>query len=232
MTELIAKHGGYKNLKSFQMAQVVYDLTVEFVEHYIDRKSRTRDQMTQAARSGKQNIAEASVTSGTSKKSELRLMDVARASLQELLEDYSDFLRQRNLKQWNKDDERAVAIRQLAYRIDRTDRTDRTDKTDKTNRTNRTDKSHRTYESYMSNAESAANCLICLINQTNYFLDRQLLSLEQELTERGDLSDRIKTVRKEQIAGLPNMEKFLRQQGFQRLEDGRVVKDEKERPDL
>src|SRR3989344_1511232 len=222
MTELIAKHGGYKNLKSFQMAQVVYDLTVEFVEHYIDRKSRTRDQMTQAARSGKQNIAEASVTSGTSKKSELRLMDVARASLQELLEDYSDFLRQRNLKQWNKDDERAVAIRQLAYRIDRTDRTDRTDKTDKT---------HRTYESYMSNAESAANCLICLINQTNYLLDRQLLSLEQELTERGDLSDRIKTVRKEQIAGLPNMEKFLRQQGFQRLEDGRVVKDEKTESD-
>ena len=222
MTELIAKHGGYKNLKSFQMAQVVYDLTVEFVEHYIDRKSRTRDQMTQAARSGKQNIAEASVTSGTSKKSELRLMDVARASLQELLEDYSDFLRQRNLKQWNKDDERAVAIRQLAYRIDRTD---------KTNRTDRTDKSHRTYESYMSNAESAANCLICLINQTNYLLDRQLLSLEQELTERGDLSDRIKTVRKEQIAGLPNMEKFLRQQGFQRLEDGRVVKDEKTESD-
>jgi len=99
---LIPPHGGYRKLKSFQVAQLVYDLTVRFVEAYIDRFSRTRDQMVQAARSGVQNIAEGSQASATSKKTELKLTQVARASLEELKLDYEDFLRQRGLEQWQR----------------------------------------------------------------------------------------------------------------------------------
>jgi four helix bundle suffix protein len=100
---LIPKHGGYRKLKSFRVAQLVYDVTVRFSERYIERPSRTRDQMVQAARSGVQNIAEGSQASGTSKKSELKLTNVARASLEELRLDYEDFLRQRGLPQWPPD---------------------------------------------------------------------------------------------------------------------------------
>src|SRR5207249_7167752 len=98
--DLIATHGGYRNLKSFQVAQVVYDLTVRFCDRYIDKRSRTRDQMEQAARSGVQNIAEGSMASATSKKTELKLTNVARASVEELRLDYEDFLRQRGLEEW------------------------------------------------------------------------------------------------------------------------------------
>jgi four helix bundle suffix protein len=103
---LIPKHGGYRKLKSFQMAQLVYDITVRFCDRYIDRRSRTRDQMVQAARSGVQNIAEGSQASGTSKKTELKLTNVARASLEELRLDYEDFLRQRGLPAWEHGDPR------------------------------------------------------------------------------------------------------------------------------
>jgi len=102
MSELIPKHGGYRQLKSFQVAQLVYDVTVRFCDRYIDKFSRTRDQMVQAARSGVQNIAEGSQTSATSKKTELKLTQVARASLEELKIDYADFLRQRGLAQWER----------------------------------------------------------------------------------------------------------------------------------
>lgn len=107
---LIPKHGGYRKLKSFQMAQLVYDLTVRFCKRYVDRFSRTRDQMVQAARSGVQNIAEGSQASGTSKKTELKLTNVARASLEELRLDYEDFLRQRGLPIWPREDPRRVGL--------------------------------------------------------------------------------------------------------------------------
>lgn len=100
---LIPKHGGYRKLKSFQVAQLVYDVTVRFCDRYIDRRSRTHDQMVQAARSGVQNIAEGSQASATSKKAELKLTQVARASLEELKLDYEDFLRQRGVAQWQRD---------------------------------------------------------------------------------------------------------------------------------
>ncbi len=100
---LIPVHGGYRKLKSFQIGQLVYDLTVRFCDHYVDRRSRTHDQMVQAARSGVQNIAEGSMASGTSKKTELKLTNVARASLEELRLDYEDFLRQRDLPLWPAD---------------------------------------------------------------------------------------------------------------------------------
>jgi four helix bundle suffix protein len=101
VSDLIVKHGGYRKLKSFQVAQLVYDVTVRFCNKYINSRSRTHDQMVQAARSGVQNIAEGSQASATSKKTELKLTQVARASLEELKLDYEDFLRQRSLQQWD-----------------------------------------------------------------------------------------------------------------------------------
>ena len=107
---LIRRHGGYRKLKSFQVAELVYDVTVRFCERYIDRRNRTHDQMVQAARSGVQNIAEGSQASGTSKKTELKLTNVARASLEELRLDFEDFLRQRGLPQWVRDDPRRAEL--------------------------------------------------------------------------------------------------------------------------
>lgn len=107
---LIPKHGGYRKLKSFQVSEVIYDLTVRFCEKYVDRFSRTRDQMVQAARSGRQNIAEGSMASGTSKKTELKLTGVAKASLEELHLDYEDYLRQHKLSLWDRQDPRRVAL--------------------------------------------------------------------------------------------------------------------------
>src|SRR5690606_105642 len=107
---LIPNHGGYRNLKSFVVAQLVYDLTTRFCDRYIGKRSRTHDQMVQAARCGVQNIAEGSQASGTSKKTELRLTNVARASLEELRLDYEDFLRQRGLPLWEREDPRRAAL--------------------------------------------------------------------------------------------------------------------------
>jgi len=107
---LIPKHGGYRKLKSFQIAQLVYDVTVRFCDKYIDKRSRTHDQMVQAARSGVQNIAEGRVASGTSKKMELKLTNIARASVEELWLDYEDFMRQHGLFLWAPDDPRRKAL--------------------------------------------------------------------------------------------------------------------------
>src|SRR5919197_644709 len=115
---LIPPHGGYRKLRSFRSAQQIYDLTVAFVDQHIDSKSRTCDQMVQAARSGVQNIAEGSMASATSKKMELKLTNVARASLEELRLDYEDFLRQRRLRRWDKNSPEALAVRHR-YRSDR-----------------------------------------------------------------------------------------------------------------
>src|ERR1039457_6228631 len=115
----IPPHGGYDKLKCYQMSVLVYDATVKFCDRFIDPKSRTHDQMVQAARSGNKNIAEGSQVSGTSKKMELKLVGVARASLEELLGDYHDFLRQRGLTLWPKDHPTAQIVRRLAYAQDR-----------------------------------------------------------------------------------------------------------------
>src|SRR5438132_14123164 len=119
-SSLIPPHGGYRELKSFQHAELVYDCTVKFYDRFIDPRSRTHDQMVQAARGGRQNIAEGSQASGTSKKFELKLVSVARASLEELLLDYEDFLRQRGLSLWGKDHKSAQAVRHLVYEKNRT----------------------------------------------------------------------------------------------------------------
>jgi|SRR3989344_1546395 len=153
----------YKKLKSFQQATTIYDLTVEFVELYIDRKSRTTDQMVQAARSGKQNIAEGSAASKTSPITEVRLLSVAQASLKELLEDYEDFLRQHTLLQWPMTDSRALTLRNL-YKSYPT---------------------YTAYQSYLSDSEKAANLLITLINQTTFLLDRQIKAVRDFHESRG-----------------------------------------------
>src|SRR5512141_2084340 len=118
--ELIPKHGGYRKLRSFQAAQAVYDATVVFCDRFIDRRSRTHDQMVQAARSGVRNIEEGSMASATSKKTELKLTSVARSSLEELLGDCQDFLRHRGLVIWDKDSPQALAVRR-GYQSDRSD---------------------------------------------------------------------------------------------------------------
>jgi restriction system protein len=165
---LIPPHGGYKRLKSYQTAEIVYDATVEFYDRFINKRSRTHDQMVQAARSGKQNIAEGSMASGTSKKTELKLIGVARASLEELLLDHEDYLRQQELPLWTKAHPRVKAIRELAWKKNR---------------------SYMTYIEALS-SEVAVNTIICLIHQTNYLLDRQLRSLEEEFLKEGGFTER------------------------------------------
>jgi four helix bundle suffix protein len=168
----IDPHGGFRNLKSYQMSEIVYDATVVFCDRWIGRRSRTHDQMVQAARSGKQNIAEGSMASGTSKKIELKLVGIARASLEELLLDYMDFLRQRSLPLWQKDHPQAQKIRKLAYESNR---------------------SYTTYKTYIENKlpEVAANTMICLIHQTNYLLDQQLRQLEKQFLEHGGFTEKL-----------------------------------------
>src|SRR5437588_9609158 len=115
----IPVHGGYEELLSFKKARIVYDGTVRFCERFLDRRDRTVDQMVQAARSGKQNILEGSQASGTSKEAEIKLVNVARASLEELLEDYRDFLRVRKLSLWDKNSREARFVRRLGSRENR-----------------------------------------------------------------------------------------------------------------
>lgn len=169
----IDPHGGFRNLKSYQMAEIVYDATVVFCDRWVGRRSRTHDQMVPAAHSGKQNIAEGSVASGTSKKIELKLVGIARASLEELLLDYQDFLRQRNLALWGKDDSRSQKIRKLACASDRS------------------------YKTYIqgSSAEVASNVLICLIHQSNYLPDQQLRQLEKRFLDQGGFTERLYNAR-------------------------------------
>jgi restriction system protein len=174
---LIPPHGGYRKLRSFQTAQLVYDGTVIFCDRFIDKRSRTHDQMVQAARSGVQNIAEGSMASATSKKTELKLTGVARASLEELLLDFEDFLRQRGLRRWPKDSREAMAIRHR-YQSDGSDLSDKSDPSDP-------------YGLSTTTAEVAANTLICLINQASFLLNRQLQKLEQDFLKNGGFTERL-----------------------------------------
>ncbi|MBI3945352.1 MAG: four helix bundle protein [Armatimonadetes bacterium] len=179
-------HGGYRKLRSFRAAQAVYDGTVAFCDRFVDKRSRTRDQMVQAARSGRQNIAEGSRASGTSSQTELRLVGVARASLDELLLDYEDFLRQRKLRAWAKDDPRAIRVRAIGMAAASGDAASGLDPYDP-------------YRAFVEagDAETAANTLICLIHQTNYLLDRQIRALEQQFINEGGYSERLAAARRE-----------------------------------
>ena len=172
----IPPHGGYENLLSFQKARIVYDGTVCFCKRFLDRRDRTVDQMVQAARSGKQNILEASQASGTSKETEIKLVNVARASLEELLEDYRDFLRVGGHPLWDKSSKEALFVRKLG---------------------STRDSSYESYRPYLETRppEIVANILICLIHQTNYLLDQQLRHLEQAFLQEGGLRERMTRAR-------------------------------------
>ncbi len=186
----IPPHGGYRDLKSYQMAEIVYDATVKFCDRFIGPKSRTHDQMVQAARSGDKNLSEGSQVSGTSKKMELKLVGVARASLEELLGDYRDFLRQRGLVEWGKDHPMSGVVRRLAYAPNR---------------------SYKTYSTFVENAppEVAANTMLCLVHQTNYLIDQQLRRLEQAFLQEGGFTERLYRAR-QQARTLPPRPTFHR----------------------
>jgi four helix bundle suffix protein len=208
---LIPPHGGYRHLKSFQVAQLVYDLTVRFCDRYINPRSRTHDQMVQAARSGVQNIAEGSQASGTSKKTELKLTNVARASLEELKLDYEDFLRQRGVAQWSPEHpalmrfkaRRCATLEKVRTWVEEERKRARTS-TDQhgPTRTRSTPPSSvqvgaRPCAS-VSSAELVANAALSLLNLCCYFLDRQLAAQAAVFEKEGGFTERLYRVRRGQ----------------------------------
>lgn len=173
--------GGYRQTASFQTATLVYDATYWLCEKFLDPRSRTVDQMVQAARSGRQNIAEGSRAAATSSQTELRLLNVARASLEELLLDYEDYLRHRRLSLWAPEGAEAGAVRAVAKAL-KSESADRSD----------ADR-HALYAEWLESPDPAvrANALICLIHQANYLLDRQIASLEAAFIEEGGYSEQL-----------------------------------------
>ncbi|MEY2607599.1 MAG: hypothetical protein QOH31_5453 [Verrucomicrobiota bacterium] len=175
----IPAHGNYRALLSYQKAEIIYDFTYRFCHRFLANLDRTNDQMVQAARSGKQNIVEGSKASGTSKETEIKLFGVARASFEELLSDYCDFLRVRALPIWEKESRQARFVRRLGT------------------------KANLSYEDYREfcetrPAEVVANIAICLIHQTNFLLDRQIRRLERDFIKEGGLRERMARVRLQQ----------------------------------
>ncbi|MGE5321912.1 MAG: four helix bundle suffix domain-containing protein [Actinomycetota bacterium] len=217
---LISRHGGYRKLKSFQIAQLVYDVTIRFCDRYVDKRSRTHDQMVQAARSGVQNIAEGSQAAGTSSKTELKLTNVARASLEELRLDYEDFLRQRVLPLWDRRDPRRDSL--IARRCTSADcvarwvREQRDGQSGRSGQSRRSGQSGESAEIHAAKAgqvantqsnqsisstkstfpEIAANAALVLIAVACSLLDRQLASLAAKFEQQGGFTERLYRVRK------------------------------------
>ena len=173
---ILPPHGHYEGLLCYQKAEVLYDLTFHFAHKHLAKGDRTVDQMIQAARSGKQNILEGSKASVTSKEMEIKLTNVARASLEELLADYRDFLRVRQCPIWDKDSPEALYVRKLGRR------------------------NPQSFDLYRDFAETrpgevVANVAICLIHQTNFLLDRLLRSLDEAFVREGGLRERMTQAR-------------------------------------
>ena len=181
--------GGYRNSCSFQTATIIYDATYWFCEKFLDPRSRTVDQMVQAARSGRQNIAEGSRAAATSSQTELRLVNVARASLDELLLDYEDFLRHRHMRQWEPDCDKAMAVRNVPRNYHNNNQSDLTDLSD--------EQRWELYAPWLESDDPAirANAIICLIHQANYLLDRQIAGLEEQFITEGGYSEQLATAR-------------------------------------
>lgn len=186
--KFLQKTGNYRALHAYRKAEVLYDYTFRFCEKFLATGDRTRDQMIQAARSGKQNIAEGSKASVTSTETEIKLMNVARASLEELLLDYQDFLRVRDFPQWGKDSKEALYARKLG---------------------SQPDESFETYRPFMHTRppEVLANIAICLIHQTNYLLDQLVRRLEKDFVEKGGLRERMTRARLNHREGRAHHEK-------------------------
>ena len=174
---LLPKGGGYRRLLSFRNAQIIYDLTVAFCRRYLSRDARTTDQMVQAARSGKQNIAEGSMASATSRETEIKLTNVARASLEELLLDYEDYLRMRGLRLWDKDSPESLLMRKASLRHDHSE--------------------WFLNLAHSRNDEVFANMAVCLIYQAAFLLKKQLNVLEERFLQEGGLRERMTRLRKQ-----------------------------------
>lgn len=178
MTDLIPNTGNnYKNLISYKKADVIYQLTFDFCSRYLQKGDRTIDQMVQAARSGKQNIVEGCAASTTSTKTEIKLINVAKASLKELLEDYEDYLKTRHHKQWEKGSKEYETMRQLG-------------------------RDHSDARFFMKIAatrppQTIANMAIILLNQADYLLFKQLQRLEKDFLEKGGFSERMSEMRRQ-----------------------------------
>jgi four helix bundle suffix protein len=173
----LPRHGNYRELKSFRKTEIIYDLTYRFCARFLGKGDRTVDQMVQAARSGKQNIIEGAKAARTSKVTELKLMGVARASLEELLGDYEDALRTRNAVIWSKEAPEAKYVRRRGAREDVS------------------------YDDFREFAETrpleiVANIALCLIHQANYLLDQQILRLERDFLKEGGLRERMAAARR------------------------------------
>ena len=173
---VLPPRGDYRTLLSFQKAEIIYDLTFRFAHKYLSRGDRTIDQMIQSARSGKKNILEGSKAALTSKETEIKLTNVARASLEELLDDYRDYLRARDQPIWEKDSKEAQYIRRLGRK---------------------TPPSYEDYREFVETRPPAviANIALCLIHQANYLIDQQLRRLEKDFVEQGGLRERMTRVR-------------------------------------
>lgn len=174
--ELIPRRGNYKKLLSYQKTEVIFEMTYYFCHHYLQRGDRTIDQMVQAARSGKQNIVEGCAASATSNKTEIKLVSVAKASLQELLEDYEDYLRTRGHRQWEEGSKELEAMRRLG-------------------------REHNDAPFFMNLVqtrppETIANMAIVLIKQADYLLFRQLQRLADDFLEEGGFNERMMRMRK------------------------------------
>jgi four helix bundle suffix protein len=205
---LIPPHGGYRQLKSFQVAQLVYDLTVRFCKRYVSPRSRTYDQMVQAARSGVQNIAEGSEVSATSRKMEMKLTQVARASLEELRLDYEDFLRQRRLPIWKGDDPRRAAlvarrcrtVEEIAKWIQEVHDRGRCGLSGQEGRQGRSTASTPSTSSPYS--EIAANAALTLINVAGALLNRQVAAQAAAFLRQGGFTERLHQARRRNRNGL------------------------------
>ena len=172
---LLPRTGNYRKLYTYQKAEAIYDITYYFCKNYLQRGDRTVDQMVQAARSGKQNIVEGSAASATSKETEIKLVNVAKASLHELLIDYEDYLRTRNHRQWENDSVELMKMRELGRK-------------------------HNDSAFYMQLVktrppETIANMAICLIKQNDYMLFKQLQSISEDFLKNGGMRERMTRMR-------------------------------------
>jgi four helix bundle suffix protein len=205
---LIPKHGGYRKLKSFQVARLIYDVTVRFCDRYIEKRSRTHDQMVQAARSGVQNIAEGSQASGTSRKTELKLTNVARGSLEELRLDYEDFLRQRGLPIWDREDprrqdlidRRCATANEVADWVKEQHDRGRSGQSGPHGQKRSTPSTKSTPSTF---PELAANAALVLLAVSCSLLDRQLAAQATAFETEGGFTERLYRVRSQKRSSPP-----------------------------
>jgi four helix bundle suffix protein len=206
---LMPKHGGYRRLKSFQVVRLIYDVTVRFCDRYVGKRSRTHDQMVQAARSGVQNIAEGSQASGTSKKTELKLTNVARGSLEELRLDYEDYLRQRGLPIWDRDDprrqelidRRCTTADEVAAWVKKQHDRGRGGLSGQSGQKQSSTTSTKSTPSTFP--ELAANAALVLLAVSCSLLDRQLAALATAFENEGGFTERLYRIRSQKRPSRP-----------------------------